>query len=344
MSFAWQYYIITLLVYFGVNLISVWALNLQFGYAGVLNFAFIMYQAAGAYVASALALGPASASGGYQHYVLGANLPWPLPLVGASLAGAALAAVVGSFSLRPQRRDFQAVVMLVVSLIVYQIISSKQAIFNGASGLAGVPKPLLGNGDLLSWGWLWVGVMAGFCAIVYLVIHNITSSPWGRRLRAMRENSAAARALGSNVPRESLKVYVFGSGLAALSGGLLVEFIGAWSPGGWSTGETFLYFTALIVGGMGNNFGALIGTAVVLAGITEGIRFAPTFSLGSDGEAIQALAVGALILAVLWLRPVGIVPERRRRLSARVRPRSASPPRGGPRTESRVASMTESEA
>ncbi|MDQ2803806.1 MAG: branched-chain amino acid ABC transporter permease [Pseudomonadota bacterium] len=317
MSFAWQYYLITVLVYFGVNLIAAWALNLQFGYGGVLNFAFVMFQALGAYVAAVLSLGPAAASGGYQRYVLGASLPWPLPLLFGCLAGAALAAVVGWFSLKPARRDFQAVVMLVISLIAYQVVGSQASLFNGAAGVAGVPKPLLGNGSLLGWGWLYVGVVGAFCAAVYACIHNVTGSPWGRRLRAMRDNPAASRALGTNVGRESLKAYVLGGGLAALSGGLLVEFIGAWSPGSWSTGETFVYFVALVVGGLGNNFGALVGTALVLGVFTEGVRFLPNFSLGSDGEAIQALAISVLILVVLWLRPVGLVPERRRRLAAR---------------------------
>ena len=66
MSAAWQFYISTLLVYTGVNVIAVWGLNLQYGVGGILNFAFIIFQAIGAYVASVLALGPASADGGFQ--------------------------------------------------------------------------------------------------------------------------------------------------------------------------------------------------------------------------------------------------------------------------------------
>lgn len=316
MNLAWQYYIITVLVYLGVDLIAVLGLNLQFGYAGVLNFAFILFIAAGAYVAAALSLGPPAASGGYQHYILGASLPWPLPLVGAMAAGALLALIVGSFALRPHRRDYQAVVMLAVSLIAYQVVSSTTGIFNGATGLSGVPKPLPGSDGLLAYGWKFVAMTAAFCLVVLLFISNITGSPWGRRLRAMRENPAAMRALGTNPAAESLKVFVIGGALAGLSGGILVEFIGSWAPGAWSTGETFLFFTALIAGGAGNNLGVMVGTVLVLGVFTEGLRFLPTFSLGSDGDALQAMLLAAAILVVLWLRPAGLLPERRRQLAA----------------------------
>jgi len=102
MSSAWQYYIATLLVYFGVNAIACWALNLQYGVSGVLNFAFIMFQSMGAYTAAVVTLGPSSATG-YQHYIVGWSLPWPLSLVAAMIVGGVLALGVGLFALRPPR-------------------------------------------------------------------------------------------------------------------------------------------------------------------------------------------------------------------------------------------------
>ena len=216
--------------------------------------------------------------------------------------------------------------MLAISLIAYQVVGSQARLFNGAAGVAGVPKPLLGGLGLLTWGWLYVGIVGVFCAAVYACIHNVTGSPWGRRLRAMRDNPAAARALGTDVRREGLTVYALGGALSALSGGLLVEFIGTWAPGSWSTGETFVYFVALVVGGLGNNFGAFVGTALVLGVFTEGVRFLPNLALGSNGDAVQALAISLLILVVLWVRPNGLIPERRRRLAPRGRQRQDVPP------------------
>lgn len=314
MSTAYQYYILTLLVYLGVNTIACWALNLQYGVSGVLNFAFIMFQAVGAYIASVLNLGPTTSTS-FQQYILGASLPFPLPWLLAAAAGGLLALVVGTFALRPERRDYQAMVMLVVSIIASILVVSQGGWFNGQNGLAAVPKPFQNavGYDLVGYGWFYVGLTAVVVVLVYVLIHRITQSPWGRRLRAMRENAEALEALGVNVRRESMKVYVIGGALAALSGAVLVQFIGAWSPGSWGTPETFLFFVAIIIGGAGNNLGALVGAALVLGIFEEALRYLPSFGYTGLAEAIQFMALGFLILGFLWFRPGGLVPERRRR-------------------------------
>ena len=124
MSPALQSYVATLLVYLAVNSIACWGLNLQFGVGGVMNFAFILYQSIGAYITAVLTL-PRAAPGVPETYILGWHLPWPLPLAGAAVSGALLALAVGSFALRPRRRDFQATVMLVVSIIAATLVTSE---------------------------------------------------------------------------------------------------------------------------------------------------------------------------------------------------------------------------
>jgi branched-chain amino acid transport system permease protein len=317
MSTAYQYYFITLLVFFGVNAIACWALNLQYGVGGVMNFAFIMFQSVGAYIGGVLTLGPSTGSG-FQQYILGATLPFPLPWLLAMVAGGVLAFAVGSFALRPARRDFQAMVMLVVSLIASTLVITEGSWFNGQNGLAVIPKPFnasLALGEV-SYGWFYVALTAAVVLAVYLLVNLLTGSPWGRQLRAMREHPDALQSLGVNIKAESMKVYVLGGALAALSGAVLVQFIGAWSPGSWSTGETFLYFVAIIVGGAGNNFGALLGAALVLGVFEEALRYLPSFGYAGLAEAVQFMLLGVLILAFLYWRPAGLVPERRRRLAA----------------------------
>ncbi len=316
MSVALQSYLITLLVYLGVNAIACWALNLQFGLGGVMNFAFILFQSVGAYITAVLTL-PKAASSTFETYILGWHLPWPLPLVGATIAGGLLAVLIGSFALRPSRRDFQATVMLVVSIIASTLVVTQQGWFNGASGLYSIPEPFASSLNLsqTGYGWFFVGITVGLCMVVYFFVDRVTSSPWGRRLRAMRENPEAVESLGTRVAGESLKLYAIGGAIAALSGGLLVDFIGAWSPSAWSTGETFIYFVAIIVGGLGNNFGALFGAFLVLGVFLEVPQYLPSLSYTNSEAAIQSSFIGVLILVFLWFRPKGAIPERRRKLA-----------------------------
>jgi branched-chain amino acid transport system permease protein len=322
MSIAYQTYVITLLVYLGVNAIAVWALNLQYAYAGILNFAFIMFQAAGAYSAAVLTLGP-STGATFQSYFFGASLPFPLPWLGAAAVGAVLALLIGAFAMRPARRDFQAMVMLVVSIIAATLVVSEGSWFNGQRGLAFIPHPFFhaAAGNFASPGigyqWFYVGLTFATCVVVYLLVHLITSSPWGRRLRAMRDNPEAIESLGVNIRRESLKVFMLGGAIASLSGAILVQYIGSWSPGSWATPETFLYLAAVIVGGAGNNFGVTLGAALVLGVFMEVVLYLPNFGGTGVAEAIQFMLIGVLILGFLYWRPQGLIPERRRRFGLR---------------------------
>ena len=316
MSPAIVSYVASLLVYLGVNAIACWGLNLQFGVGGVMNFAFILYQAMGAYITAVLTL-PSASTQVDEKYILGWHLPWPLPLAGAAVGGAVLALAVGSFALRPRRRDFQATVMLVVSIIAATLVTSEQGWFNGNQGLFGIPQPFAAALSLGVNGYYWffLAITVGVATLALALIILLTGSPWSRRLRAMRENAEAAESLGVNVRTESLKVYVTGGAIAAVSGGLLVEFIGAWSPAAWGTGETFIFFVAVIVGGLGNNFGAFFGAFLVLGVFLELPTYLPQMSNTNIEESMQSAAIGVLILAFLWWRPQGIFPERKRNLS-----------------------------
>ena len=160
-----------------------------------------------------------------------------------------------------------------------------------------------------------LGLVAVIAAVVLFFTDRLTGSPWGRRLRAMRDNTEAAESLGTSVRAESLKVYVIGGAIAAVSGGLLVEFIGAWSPAAWGTGETFIFFVAIIVGGLGNNFGAFFGALLVLGAFLELPTFLPTIGSSNTEESVQTAAIGVLILVFLWWRPQGVFPERKRELA-----------------------------
>ena len=317
MSGAWQFYMVAVLVTFGVNAIACWALDLQLGTAGILNFAFIVFQAVGAYVVGILTLGPAS---GGQHYLIGAHLPFLGALLAATAAGGALALPVALISFRRLRADYEAIVMLTCSLIATQVVEATPGFLNGSAGLSLIPAPFAAALNLSSftttYQWIYVGFTAAVCLLVYLIVHRLTASPFGRALRAQRENEGAAVALGKDVTRLRLLAFVAGGALAALSGGVFVGFLGAWSPASWLYPETFVYLTAIIIGGRGNMLGALLG-ALLVPGFGE---LSDYFSIGNPTVvgALQWMVIGALIMIFLYFWPRGILPERRRKLSREV--------------------------
>jgi branched-chain amino acid transport system permease protein len=321
MSTAVQFYATTVLVYAGVSIMACLGLNLQFGVAGIINFAFIAFQAVGAYTAAAVALGPAPA-GGFQQYIGIGPYPFPFPILIAGVAGGVVALVVGVICLRRLRADYQAMVMLAVSLIATAVATNTNLV-GGAAGLSTIPKPLynqLGL-SLLGYQWFYVLLTMVVTVVVYFFVYRITSSPMGRALRAMRDNEHAASALGKNVQALRLLAFVAGGVIAAISGAVLVLFISAWAPSGWLYPETFVYFTAIIVGGSGRNIGAVAGAILVPVLFLEGARFLPVVVNPTFIDGMQWVAIGAVSLLFLWFRPQGLFPEKKQLLDGSRRSR-----------------------
>jgi ABC-type branched-subunit amino acid transport system ATPase component/ABC-type branched-subunit amino acid transport system permease subunit len=312
---GWEYYAIVLLVYGGTFLISAWGLNLEFGVAGVPNFAFIVLVAAGAYTCAVLTLGPDTANGGFQHYLFGARLPFAAAVVCAMAVAAVLGALIGVTGLKRLRPDYQAMTMIVVSITVSTIVIADRGLFNGSSGLALIPNPLHSLAGSPQ-GWAYVGMVAGACVVVYLVLRRFSGGPFGRLLRAMRDDEEAALSLGKNVVALRLAVQAVGGAMAGLSGALLVGFIGGWSPNAWLFIETMALLTAIIVGGIGNDWGVLVGVVIVPTLILQGVQFLPT--VAGNPELIPQLGwmiLGLLTIGFLFLRPAGLFPERRPRVA-----------------------------
>jgi branched-chain amino acid transport system permease protein len=314
---SWTFYISTLVVYFGVDLLSGISLNLQYGYAGVINFGYIIFQAVGAYAAAVVSLGPSHGAGSFQKYIFGANLPFPLPLLVATAAGAILAGFVGLFSLRRIRSDYQAAVLLIVSLIAIQVVQADVPLFNGSNGLTGIPRPFVNVLPLSLQGyqWAYAGWVLFLCTMVYLLVRWLSGSPWGRALRAMRDQEDAAVAIGLNVTALRLQVFVIGGAIAGLSGGLLVEFIGAWSPDAWGYAETFVIFTAIFVGGVRNYRGVLLGVLLVPIIFLQLPQFLPQIGYPGLVQSLEWVIIGVLWMLCLLFRPRGILPERRAKAS-----------------------------
>ncbi len=314
-----SYYAANLLIYAGVDIIACLALNLQFGVSGIINFSFIVFQAVGAYTAAVFSMPPDTANGGFQHYVGGLGLPFPIPWIAGAAAGGLLALPVGIVVLRKLRSDYQAIALLVLSVIANTVITNADKFLNGAAGLALVPPPFSDQFDpnTVNYQYFYVGLTAVGVVLMFVVVNRVVNSPYGRSLRAMRERELAATAIGKNPVELKMTIFIVGGIIAGLSGAILVGFIQLWAPSVWLYPETIILFAAVIVGGRGNNVGAILGALLVPVGFEEVTRVINNTSIANIGPpglipALQWVAIGLLIIGFLWFRPQGVRPEARR--------------------------------
>ena len=332
-----SYYIINLLIYAAVDATACLGLNQQFGVAGITNFGFIIFQAAGGYTAAILALPNQSANGGFQTYIGGWNLPFPVPWIGAAVVGGLISLPFTFLVGRRLRGDFAAVGLLVTAVLLNLLVTNYRPLLNGAAGLSLIPQPLQGEYNPQSSGYQWTltAVAIVVCALVYLFVRRITESPYGRSLRAMRDNDAVADSLGKNLLSLRTAMLVTGGAIAGLSGGILVSYITTWSPAAWGYAETVVLFAAVIIGGTGNHLGAILGAVLVPVGFEEVTRYIPTSNNLPPNliPSLEWVAIGLLIVIFLWVRPQGILPERKRVIragAAAIPPTAAAPPPPAP--------------
>lgn len=308
------FYLTTLLVYAGVDILACLGLSMQFGVAGVTNFGFIIFQAAGAYTAGVLSLGSDKSNGAYQTYIGGLHLPFPLPWIGAAIVGGLLALPFTFIVGKRLRGDFAAIGLLVAAVMANLLVTNYRPFLNGSAGLSLVPAPLQGlyNPQSVGYQLLYSAGALVLAIFIYFFLRRLTESPYGRTLRAMRDNDIVADSLGKNLVTLRTSMLVLGGAIAGLSGGVLVGFINLWAPSGWGYAETVVLFAAVIIGGAGNHKGAILGAIVVPLAFEEVTRFIPAFGPPGLIPALQWVAIGVLIVVFLWFRPQGLIPERRR--------------------------------
>jgi ABC-type branched-subunit amino acid transport system permease subunit len=266
-------------------------LNLQWGYAGLINFGLVAYFGVGAYASALLVLA-------------GVAFPVALGAAAALAAGLGLLVALSTFRLR---EDYLAVVTLGFAEIVRLVILNEVWLTEGARGLTGIPRPLHawagGGSDVLYLGWTLLAVL-----VVFSVAERIRIAPLGRVLRAIREDADVVALAGKSVPALKLQAFVLGAGVAGLAGSLYAHYLTFLSPDQLDATVTIYAWIAVIVGGSGNNKGALLG-ALVLMTLLEGSRFLkdliPVFS-DVRLAALRLMVVGFLLVGFMMFRPEGL--------------------------------------
>lgn len=302
-------YLAFFLVFAAIFGVMTLGLNLQWGFCGLFNVGVAGFVAVGAY-ASALLTGPPEPDrfGGF-------GLPVAAGWLGAMLLAGLVALVVGLATLR-LREDYLAITTFGIAVVIQLVALNAQALTGGPFGIQSIPKPLaeaLGTG--LAWNAAYLAVVLGVLGLAWWALERLVASPWGRVLRAIREDELAAASLGKRAAAFRLQAFVLGCMLMGLAGALYAHFVGYIAPEDFLPILTFQVWAMLIVGGSGNNAGAVLGAAVVwLVWSSSGglIRALLPAAEQARGAALQVVLIGVLIAAILVLRPRGILGERAR--------------------------------
>jgi branched-chain amino acid transport system permease protein len=285
-------------------------LNVIWGWAGDFDLALYGYVALGVYLTIAMTAGPPLPP---TEYILGWNLPYLLAVLLSILIVVPIAGLVGAVALRNLREIYFAITTLGVISVLYVIVQIDTSLFNGFNGIAGLVTPLAGPLGISynDYKYFLLGLCALVLLIVVLVLQRLSTSPYGRVMRSIRDDEKAAAAFGRGIFRSKLIAYMLGAGLAALGGGLFAAYLGAFNPSAWAPQEILTLYAGVLVGGRGNVRGVVAGTFVVYIGFIELTRNLP--SLGGRPEfasSMREVLIGLLIVAMLKFRPQGLFPDR----------------------------------
>jgi branched-chain amino acid transport system permease protein len=278
----------------------------------------------------------------------GMNLPVLLSWPAGALLAAGAAWVIGKTALG-LRSDYLAIATLGIGEIILAVMRNEDWLARGVKNIIDIPRPIPYEVDLqadpafveraASWGTdpvtastigvklMWAALFLAVMLAILWLSQRALNSPWGRMMRAIRDNEVAAEAMGKDVTRRHLQVFVLGSAICGLAGAMLVTLDGQLVPGSYNPLRfTFLVWLMVIVGGSGNNYGAVIGAFLtwylwvkvepwgnnlmlfVTSGLPEGSALKE--HLIESSAHMRMLTMGLVLLLVLRFAPRGLVPER----------------------------------
>jgi len=291
-----EIYIISMCVVAGIYAVMALGLNVMWGMAGLVNLGLVGSAAAGAYTSA----------------ILTKTFAIPIPL--GILAGAIVAAAVGavlSLVTRRLKEHYLAIVTLGFAETIRIVASNEIWLTNGTDGISGIAGPFRADLTPFQYNLVYLGIVLLVLLGLYVCCQRISYSPLGRVLRAVRDDDMVVSVAGKNAQSFKLKAFSIGSGIIGLAGGLYAHYTSFISPDLFVPLLTLYVKLSLLVGGVGNNRGAVVGAALIIL-ILEGSRFVVPFIpyiSPAQGAAIRELFLSATLLIVLRFRVTGLIPE-----------------------------------
>lgn len=289
-------YAVATLVSGGIFAVLALSLNLAWGGAGMVNLGLAGFFAVGAY-ASALATG--------------AGAPFAAGLL-AALAAGVLAGVIVTFATLRLRDDYLAIVTLGFGEVIRLVAVNERWLTRGADGMSGIAAPLKPVLGLAGFNLFYLAMTSAVVLLVLWALRRLDASPYGRALRAVREDADLARFAGKAVLRLKFQAFALSAAIAGLAGALYAHFQSYISPDLFAPLVTIYIFLAVTAGGVGRPLGAVLGGYAVML-FLEAARFLVSALPGLEPvqlAAVQGMLTGAALLLVLRWRPQGLLPER----------------------------------
>ncbi|MBP1178063.1 branched-chain amino acid ABC transporter permease [Methylobacterium sp. PvR107] len=294
-------YLVTILVIVAIATLVGLALNFQWGCAGLVNFGVAGFVALGAYATALLT-----------------------PVVGwfaAMLAAAALSALLSVFLALLSIRladDYLAIVTLGFGEAVRLVLLNEGWLTGGALGIAGIPRPFASLIAPEHADFALLGFAVALVGIVYIILEALVRSPFGRVLRALRDDPVVAASLAKPVLILRIKAFAVGGAVMGLAGAMHAFYMTYIDPSQFTAITTSYAFMAVIAGGRGSNTGLMIGAGTIML-LLEGTRFLKDLIPALDGAQIAALRLGGVgvgIVLLLLLRPQGLLREPQRKAAS----------------------------
>ncbi|HEY9246194.1 MAG TPA: branched-chain amino acid ABC transporter permease [Candidatus Methanoperedens sp.] len=287
-------YFLDALIYIGIYAILAISLNLEAGYTRLMNFGMVAFFAIGAYTSALLSV---------------AGLPFIIGLA----AGIILCALFGFLVALPTlrlRADYLAIVTLASGEILRLFFLNEQWLTDGPMGIRGIPQPMYAffrNDYTL----FYLALVYCSLLICYIIAEKIIDSPFGRTLKAIRDDEDAVQVFGKNTFDFKIKIFIIGSCMAGISGTLFAHYLAFISPDMFFPTVTFSVWTMMVIGGTANNMGVIVG-AVMIQVFERGTRFFKDFvSLPIESYNLRIIMIGLLLIIFILYRPEGIMKERK---------------------------------
>lgn len=312
-------------------------LNIQWGFTGLFNIGIAAFFSVGAFTTALFTTTPAEgAAAAFTEQAFGLGAPFLVGVLAAGAISGLVALLIGVPTLK-LREDYLAISSIGIAEVVRLIFQNERWLANGPQPLRGIPRPLFCLADsraacpwvpeavvtffepLSSYSFVYLVIVTLFLVVIYVLIEQLIRSPWGRVLRAIREEESSTAMSGKHVSAFKMQAFVLGAVVMGMGGALYAHHMVAIDYSHFDPlYATFLIWVMLMLGGSANNLGAILGAFVVYGiwqGTPELVRYLPLAqihpSLAGSGPYIRFLIIALMLILILIYRPKGIFGEQK---------------------------------